>query len=257
MILETAINHFHEDIHRARVLINHSATVTDSNLMKDIMRSSWMMAVGSLDAYFCDAYGDLVARTFRAKVLQSSIPIPSRLSELKIPAVVVLDNDLNSGWLWRMVARDLIEKDNVLSIGKIRELFGQFFPDNEKILNANGPILEKWILHSSSQFRLFGVRKTDCRSASPSQKNAIKKKALAQLEERFGLIFQRRHDCIHNCDRPKIAIQDVHITLAYIRKVIDDIQFLVERCHEEFKLHFPLYLHRLGFNPVTRNRVGA
>jgi len=199
MIIVTALSHFDEDIRRSKAILSHAKNQHDGELKDDLARSSWMMAVGALDAYFCDAYGDLIARTLRAKQLQSSGLLPPKLKTLKVPALVVLDNNDNKGWMWRMVARDLIEKDNVLSIEKIKNLFSVFFRDGEKIFAANSSPLENWISHKKSKVRLFGITSAKFRKITAKKDIAEqKKKSLEHLEKRFEKIFQRRHDCIHN-----------------------------------------------------------
>ena len=40
-------------------------------------------------------------------------------------------------------------------------------------------------------------------------------------------------------------------------KRIEDIEFLVARCHDAFLAEFPNYLSGLGFNAITRNQVCA
>jgi hypothetical protein len=55
----TALQHFREDIARARAIIAHAAplphaTHTEQLLRSDLLRSAWMFAVGALDAYFCE-----------------------------------------------------------------------------------------------------------------------------------------------------------------------------------------------------------
>ena len=51
------------------------------------------------------------------------------------------------------------------------------------------------------------------------------------MEDRFREIFQRRHDCIHNCDRPRVKPQP--LTAAdVVRRVLEDVEFLVCRCDE-------------------------
>jgi hypothetical protein len=257
MILATATNHFNEDIIRAKEILTHANTLQAGRLKEDLLRASWMMAVGALDAFFCDAYGDLIARTVRAKITEPAIQIPDRIKNLKVPADMVLGNNINDAWLWRMVARDLIEKDNVLSILKIKDLFNHFFRAGGKLFHENGASIDRWILHRDSKFRLFGITKTNYRATAAQNKNSVKKKAIDQLEERFKEIFQRRHDCIHNCDRPKTAIQIRNVTPVYITKVIDDIDFLVKRCTDEFRTEFRVYLTGLGFSAITRNQVGA
>ena len=62
----TALLHFTEDIARASAILAHAdqrpqATPAERRLRSDLLRSSWMFAVGSLDAYFCDAYTDIIA----------------------------------------------------------------------------------------------------------------------------------------------------------------------------------------------------
>jgi len=67
------------------------------------------------------------------------------------------------------------------------------------------------------------------------------------------VVFQRRHDCIHNCDRPKIALQPVSEAIA--RKINEDVNFLVSQMDDAFNTEFPKYLKRLGFSADTRNHV--
>lgn len=60
----TALQHFQEDIGRARAIVSHAdplprGTPAEQLLRADLLRSAWMFAVGALDAFFCDAYPDL------------------------------------------------------------------------------------------------------------------------------------------------------------------------------------------------------
>src|SRR5262245_1332629 len=98
MILQTPINHFTEDIQRAKDLRAYAEGLGAGPIKNDILRASWMMAVGALDAYFCDAYGDLLARTFRAKRVQPGVELPKKMKNITVPIPVVLDNDLSGGW---------------------------------------------------------------------------------------------------------------------------------------------------------------
>lgn len=255
MILQTAINHFNDDMQRAKDLRVHADGLPAGIVKDDILRASWMMAVGSVDAYFCDAYGDLLARTFRAKRAQPNIELPKKMKNITVPIPVVLENNLNGGWAWRMIARDLIERDNVLSVSKIKELFNVFFRDGHKLFNADGSPLHRWIERQQTMNRLFGFQRTQYRKATGQAKANLKKSAVIQMEERLTMIFQRRHDCIHNCDRPKIAIVNRNITTNYIRDVIIDLEYIVNRCQEDLITEFPIFLTRLGFNAATRNAV--
>ncbi|WP_156000541.1 hypothetical protein [Thioalkalivibrio sp. ALRh] len=251
-MLDTAINHFSDDLSRARSLLTHAGTVAAGDVRDDILRATWMMCVGACDAYFSDAYADLVSRAIRAKEQEPKIQIPDRFNNLKVPVTAIL-RQANGGWRWRMAAREMIEEENVLSLVKIRQLFNHFFRKPHKLLVADN--LEQWILHSESKQRLFGISSTKYRALNPSQKGKARKSALEKLDDRFELIFQRRHDCIHNCDRPKVSPQPISNTA--VKKVAEDVEFLVNRCHEALRQEFPVYLTGLGFSAVTRNRVGA
>ena len=69
---KTALKHFSEDATRANALATLSgslptATASHRLLRSDVLRSAWMFAVGALDAYYCDAYTDLVAASVSSK----------------------------------------------------------------------------------------------------------------------------------------------------------------------------------------------
>lgn len=82
-LLTTARTHFDEDLARARALVRHAHPLPASVVRDDIMRAAWMMAVGATDAYFCDAYADLAARTLQARQLQPTFKISDRMLTLK------------------------------------------------------------------------------------------------------------------------------------------------------------------------------
>lgn len=255
-ILTTPRLHFNEDLDRSQNIFSHSKTLPNGLLRDDIVRASWMMAVGAADAFFCDAYADLIARSLQAKQIETAIPIPDRLLNLKVPVISVIRTSSTDNWRWRMAARELIEDETVLSLDRIRKLFNQFFRDNNKLFRETS--FDSWILHSQSKQRLFGITATAYRHLSGKPLNDARKLALNHFEDRFKMIFQRRHDCIHNCDRPKSAINSKHITSpVFAPRIIEDIDFLVSRCHEAFINEFPVYLTNLGFSPGTRNRVGC
>ena len=248
--LETALSHFQEDIDRARALLAHARSQAPGLVSDDIVRSAWMMGVGACDAYFCDAYADLITRTLRAKELEPAMKLPNRLNNLKLPVTAFI-RESSGGWRWRMAARELIESENVLSIEKISSFFNQFFLKGQIPLTQD--TLESLILHQSAKSRLFGIYAATYRAKNPADQAQARKKGLVKLKNRFSVIFQRRHDCIHNCDRPKVGIQKIKPLTA--EKVLDDIEFLVKRYHDALIAGFPDYLSRIGFSGVTRNNV--
>ena len=249
-MLRAAKQHFDEDIQRATTLLTHGRGLPADVLRDDVIRAAWMMAVGACDAYFCDAYGDLIARALRAKELEPNIGMPDRLNNLRVPVIAIIGQG-HGGWRWRMAARELIEDENVLSLEKIKKLFNHFFRKNHKILTEK--TIEKWMLHREAKVRLFGTTRTNYRALTGTAKNRARTDALNRVQDCFEKIFQRRHDCIHNCDRPKMALQQINDVT--VEKRIQDVTFLVERCHEALIAEFPHYLSDLGFSGVTRNRV--
>ena len=66
-----------------------------------------------------------------------------------------------------MAARELIEKENVLSLDKIRTLFNHFFRDGHKILNAD--TVETLITHGAAKSRMFGITATAYRKLTGSR----------------------------------------------------------------------------------------
>jgi hypothetical protein len=88
----------------------------------------------------------------------------------------------------------------------------------------------------------------------PEKRNA-RDSALDQFNERFRVIFQRRHDCIHNCDRPRVSPQPLGKG-GTVLKVIQDIELLVNRCDEHISTEFREFLTRVGCTAATINQAG-
>lgn len=253
-IASTAKKHFDEDIQRARELLNHAFKVPAGILRDDIVRSSWMYSVGATDAFFCDAYADAIARCLQAKHHQPSIAAPKRLLSLKIPVAAVIRGVTSGNWGWRMAARDLIENESVLDLDTVRKHFNQYFSDADKLFGPKS--FDSWLLHQDWRQRLFGITKTDYRKLTGKAKENARKAAKKKFEERFQYIFQRRHDCIHNCDRAKVRLNARHIgTKSYTDNVIYDLEFLVTRFFEEYQSSFPNYIRGLGYSGAIKAKV--
>jgi hypothetical protein len=217
------------------------------------MRSAWMFAVGALDAYFCDAYTDLVAATIISKSRQASITLPDWFYEIKFPVRAILEPYANNvNWRWRMAAREMMSRENVLGLSTIQTLFNKFFREEHKLF---GDVLDAWIMRPDSKKRLFGITRTAYNALDAAGKNAARRQAKTQLQERYGELFQRRHDCIHNCDRPKVSPQPLKLSGTVI-KVIDDIEFLVNRCDEHMNTEFREFLHGIGCSGATIAQAG-
>lgn len=253
----TAFQHFTEDIARARVIVAHAdplphVTPTEALLRSDLLRSSWMFAVGALDAYFCDAYTDIIAATASSKSRQPTITLPEWVYEVKFPLRAILEEYDNENWRWRMAARKMMERENVISLKAIQDLFNKFFRKGHRFFRDQ---LDAWMSRSDAKVRLFGISQVDYLAKTPQDRHTSREAAIDQFEERFRTIFQRRHDCIHNCDRPRRSPQLLK-TGGKVLKVIQDVEFLVNRCDEHINSEFREFLVGVGCSPATVAQAG-
>jgi hypothetical protein len=160
----TALVHFREDVARARAIIAHAdplAHTTDAERMlrSDLFRSAWMFAVGALDAYFCDAYTDIVAVTIISKSLHPAMTLPDFFNKIAFPVRAILESYArNTNWRWRMAARELMVRENVLKLERIQQLFNGFFRDGHKLY---ADVMDAWIVHPDARKRLFGISTAD------------------------------------------------------------------------------------------------
>jgi hypothetical protein len=254
----TALNHFNQDIARASAIVAHAAPLPtgaaeERLLRSDLLRSAWMFTVGAMDAYFCDAYTDLVAATIIAKSRQPAIVLPDWFGEIRFPVRAILGPYANNvNWRWRMAAREMMERENVLSLAAIQTLFNKFFRDGHKFF---GDVLDEWIRRPDAPRRLFGTTHSAYAALDAAGRETARRRAKQQMQDRYGAIFQRRHDCSHNCDRPKIAPQPLHVADTVI-KVIEDIEFLVHRCNEHIHSEFREFLVGIGCSATTIRQAG-
>ena len=259
---DQAKRHFDEDIARAKALVDHAealphGTAEEALLRDDVLRSAWMLAVGAMDAYFCDAYTDLIAKTLRAKSLQPGVTLPRFVKDLKIPIGSVLaPYQARENWRWRMAARQLMERGDVLSLDKVQQLFNPFCRAGDQYRLFSAPSLDAWIGSDAATARLFGTAPAQYQQLTNDEKRKKTEAARKKLFQRFGQIIQRRHDCIHNCDRPKVTVQRVPGP-GTINNVIRDIEFLVDQCNHHLDQEFEHFLRTtLGCNAGTMNQLG-
>lgn len=253
----TAIQHFREDIARARAIVAHADPLPRENddeqrLRSDLLRSAWMFAVGALDAYFCDAYTDVVAATASSKSRQPTITLPEWVYDIKFPIRAVLEEYDNANWRWRMAARKMMERENVISLSSIQTLFNKFFRKGHRFFRD---LLDAWITRPDAKIRLFGVSRADYLAMTEADKHKARESAIEQFEERFRTIFQRRHDCIHNCDRPRMSPQPLDKG-GTVLKVIQDVEYLVTRGDEHITAEFRQFLVGVGCSAVTIAQAG-
>jgi hypothetical protein len=98
-----------------------------------------------------------------------------------------------------------------------------------------------WIIHPAANQRLFGITRTEYLGlTTPKDKADARKLGFEQLKKRFESLIQRRHDCIHSCDRPLLKPQSIGAP-ATVFKVIQDVEFLVNRCDEHLIAEFLVF----------------
>lgn len=254
---KTAHLHFQQDVARAKAIVGHAeplpfATLAEASLRSDLLRSAWMFSVGAMDAYFCDAYADLVAATAGSKARQPAITLPEWAYEIKLPLRAVLEDYKNPNWRWRMAARKMMERETVLSLDSARTLFNKFLPPGRKFFRD---CLDAWMSRPDAKIRLFGVAPSDYLAMNDMARRTARDGAKSQFDERFRAIIQRRHDCIHNCDRPRRSPQPLR-GADVVRRVIQDVEFLVDRCDEHIDAEFPNFLRSTGCSPATIAQTG-
>jgi hypothetical protein len=254
----TALAHFTEDVARARAIVAHAdplptGTAAEQMLRSDLLRSAWMFAIGAMDAYFCDAYTDIVAATIISKDRYNALALPDFFYKIKFPVRSILEAPaVYANWKWRMAAREMMADENVLSLDEVKKLFNKFFRPGHKFFFD---LLDDWIRHPQAKVRLFGITRRDYAARDAAGQLRARHDAIAQLTERFESIIQRRHDCIHNCDRPRVAPQRLVLGGTVI-KVIEDVEFLVHRCDEHINSEFRQFLLTRGCPAAIINQAG-
>jgi len=254
----TAFSHFQQDIGRARAIDAHAdplpqGTAAEQLLRGDLLRSAWMFGVGALDAYFCDAYTDIVAATITAKSRHAALALPEFFHDIRFPVRAILEPYANNiNWRWRMAARKMMERENVLTLATVQTLFNKFFRNGKKFFRD---LLPAWIVHADSRRRVFGITAARFNALPENMRGYVVADAHGRLEERFREIIQRRHDCIHNCDRPRVKPQSLAAADVVLR-VLEDIEFLVRRCDEHVNSEFRQFLLGSGSPAAIVGQVG-
>lgn len=198
-----------------------------------------MFGVGALDAYFCDAYTDVVAASIISKSRHPAMTLPDFFYNIRFPVRAILEPYANNiNWRWRMAARKMMERETVLSLETIQSLLNKFFREHHRFF---GDLLDGWITHADSRKRVFGITRSAYNALSPADKEAARRDAKRQMQDRYAGIFQRRHDCIHNCDRPKVSPQPLALS-STVLNVVQDVEFLVTRCDEHIQSEFREFL---------------
>jgi hypothetical protein len=196
----------------------------------DIGRVSVAFGVGAMDAYLCDAFVDTLARCLRS-CRQNSHGPPGSYAKLELPVgPLMTDYPSRSNWGLRMATRALMERDNLLQLGRLRELFNPALPSGQKLWVDLAPEFV-----GLNRKRLAGIRKADYAALTGEAKAEGLKRVSASVLKRMGEIVQRRHDVVHNCDRPKTAKQ--RLTLGQAKAMLADVNDFVSILDQHLDAH--------------------
>lgn len=276
----SALTTFNDNLKRADDLYTHARSsltpALTTELRDDILRAAWMFAVGAFDSYCCDAYTEVLAAVLISKQRNPSLALSKHVTALEVPiGTVFAPYKARPNWKWRMMARNEMERQNVLSLETVANLFNPFLAGNFKLWPS---VVDSWVQLPGANRRLFGKpaakidhelktlaaaiaipattadqkkqRKEDEQSAKQ-----IRDAAAGHLKTRFKAIMQRRHDCIHNCDRPKVAIRGMN-GVGTTRNAIKDIEFLVTNLDKLIRAQIRHLLQTGGCTKSQIQQVG-
>lgn len=103
-------------------------------------------------------------------------------------------------WALRMAARSRMERENLLQISRCRDLLNPVLPAGKKLWTD---ITDDYI--AIGRKRLTKYVPADIGGMPANRLDEARKEAAKHLLARMGKIVQRRHDIVHNVDRPRSA----------------------------------------------------
>lgn len=223
----TARKHFDDDIARAWAIHEQAG---DDALGADLARASVAFAVGALDAYLCDAFVDSLARTLKT-CRRNGTEVPNAYGRLTMPIGPLLNGyEHRENWGLRMSARAMMERDNLLQLGRLRELLNPALRPGQKLWHD---LVPQYI--ALDRLRLTGIRRSAYARLPPHDRGRVRRSAANSVLRRIGEIVQRRHDIVHNCDRPKLAKQ--RLSLSAAKKMLTDIESFVTILDDHLDQH--------------------
>jgi len=200
----TPRRHLESDLDRVDALFAEGEQIADDGVRGDVYRHCVAIAVGAMDAYLCDAYAHLLVSTIRAFNDGKITRLPKAYANESLPVGPLLGKNYThrQQWALRMAVRQRMEKDNMLRVSRARTAFNPALPTGQKLW---GDIIFDYA--RLRRKRLTKWTANEIHAASGSARDKMKKAAWGRLTRRIGNIVQRRHDIVHNCDRPKQAPQ--------------------------------------------------
>lgn len=228
----TARSHFDDDISRAWAMHALAAASEPTNrpLALDLGRVAVAFGVGALDAYLCDAFTDTLARCLKS--CRRSGHGPSHAyGRLALPiGPLMTDYAVRNNWGLRMASRALMERDNMLQLSRLKDLFNPALPTGHKLWND---VAQDFV--DLDRKHLAGIRKSPHAALKGRAKADAPRQVSSAVLKRLGEIVQRRHDIVHNCDRPKTAKQS--ITLSMAKKMLTDVEDFITILDDHLDVH--------------------
>jgi len=233
----TAKNHFDDDITRAFALHAKAkalqAAGDATQLPEDIRGAAVALAVGAMDAYFCDKYVDCLTTALQSYSECTWIgPFPSAFRQQLLPAGEVLDatRPHRPKWGIRMAAKAVMERDNMYSLARLDDVFNGILPIGHKLWIGIVPQLA-----ALNRRRFTKHRTADLAALNGKPLQDAQKVVVGSVKKRIGITVQFRHDWIHNCARPKGAI--VNYTDGEAKAAMNEIRSLVDIFETHIEAH--------------------
>lgn len=196
------MGHFRDDFSRAQALCALAAVETKEPMRSDLARCAVAFGVGALDAYLCDAFVDCLARTLKS-CSRSGIALPEGYAKLALPAGPLFASYASRpNWGLRMAARSMMERENLLQVRKAAGLFNPVLPKSQQLWGGSAAALV-----AIGPKRLAGISAAKYAALPTKKKSGASKAASSAALKRVESVIQRRHDIVHNCDRPKTSPQ--------------------------------------------------
>jgi hypothetical protein len=109
-----------------------------------------------MDAYLCDAFTDTLARCLKI-CRREKQSLPNGYRKLLLPiGPLMTDYAERDNWALRMAARALMEKDDLLKLSRLKELFNPALPKGHKLW---GDLARSYV--NLDRRRLTGITSTE------------------------------------------------------------------------------------------------
>lgn len=228
--------HFEDDIGRVESLLELAAgsapAMRKGTRQLDVRLGAVAMAVGAMDAYFCDAYVDcLTARLRSYKVHGHELPVAYANRKLPTAALLRPVQSSRPNWALRMAAREVMERENVLDLESAKGLLNPVLPKGEKLWpDSMEPLIRlDWK-------RLTGTRWADYKKLQSDKDRAgARATAAGVMKKRLASTIQYRHEWIHNCGRPKETV--MKLSNGQARERVRDIREVISVVDDHLMEH--------------------